>query len=148
MFGESACSRWLPLMGSRFREGTHPLASALDEVVSNSELREIFFISHLVLHGKHSLPASAAFATQQPAKYQKGIGKNAKGKKVPNHQSPPISMPTWPMVLRSALTSINGVGCSNTQCPRAHVCRLCLGEHSTQSCPRATQSPSPASSSQ
>eukprot|EP00971_Amphidinium_carterae_P230155 4567966-Amphidinium_carterae.1 len=47
--------------------------TALDEVASNSELREIFFISPLVLHCNRLLPASAASATQRPANYQQGM---------------------------------------------------------------------------
>eukprot|EP00971_Amphidinium_carterae_P282098 5599778-Amphidinium_carterae.1 len=113
---EYECRKWIY---KRIREGTHSLAVALDEVVSNSELREIFFISPLLLHGKRSLPASAAFATQQPAKYQKGMGKNAKGKK--GAQAP--KSPKLHANLADGTQicfNFNGVGCSNTQCSRAH----------------------------
>eukprot|EP00971_Amphidinium_carterae_P315091 6263352-Amphidinium_carterae.4 len=81
---EFDCRKWIY---KRVKEGTHSLAAALDEFISNAELREIFFIRPMVLHGKRT---SSTPTAQQPAKYQKGAGKSSKNKKggQPQKQGP------------------------------------------------------------
>eukprot|EP00971_Amphidinium_carterae_P050389 992641-Amphidinium_carterae.1 len=130
---EYECRKWIY---KRIREGTHSLAAALDDVVTNSELREIFFISPLDL--LLSNRPSTKRAMERVPRTRRALPRRG------------VTEASRKFGGRCAdlfqVDNFNGTGYNNPQCPRAHACRICLGEHSMQACPKAAQAPLPASS--
>ena len=129
-------------------EEGHTMAQALEEVTKDPALKETWFTTPLALH-----------AAEQPNKYRKGNGKQLGNPHVPAPPKLPkgFERPDRPPKgktkgklngLQLVATTpdgkqicfaFNAQGCSNTSCPRLHVCRVagCFQQHPAHEHPTA-----------
>ena len=128
---EHECRKWA---FKQVREGRDCLVGALARVAVNSELRDVHFITPVLV----ALRSRSSSSGEPARKYIKGAGKGtfkgqAKGKKKQGN------MPDGKQIC-FAFNSDNG--CSQKDCQRAHNCRVCLGNHSMVNCPKMGQAKS------